>query len=151
MPTPAPGVSAHLTIDGCAAAIDFYKKAFGAEEMFRMPGPDGKSVMHAELKIGTSVLMLGSENPQWGSRSPNTLGGTPVSLMLYVADCDKSFQRAVGAGAKATIPPADMFWGDRYSMVTDPEGHSWSIATHVKDVTPEEMAAGMKAQCGGGH
>lgn len=131
-------VTAHLVCRNAAQAIDFYKKAFGAEEIMRMPGPGG-TVMHAEIKIGDSIVMLADENPQWDSKSPLTLNGTPVSLHVYVHDVDKAFDRAVKAGAKVKMPVMDMFWGDRYGQVADPYGHSWSLATHTKDMTPAEI------------
>lgn len=149
VPADARSVTAHLVVSNGAAAIDFYKKAFGAEEVFRMPAPDGKRLLHAEIRIGDSPVMLAEEFPEFGSRGPLALGGTPVTLHLYVEDVDAAFERAVGAGATATMAPADMFWGDRYGKVTDPFGHSWSLATHVRDVTPEEMAAGAKAAFSG--
>ncbi|MEW6741607.1 MAG: VOC family protein [Planctomycetota bacterium] len=135
-------VSPHLICRNAAKAIDFYKKAFNAEELVRMPGPDGKGVMHAELRIGNSIIML-AEEMEGMCRSPQTLNGTPVTIHLYVQDCDKVFKQAVSAGANATMPPADMFWGDRYGKVTDPFGHEWSIGTHVKDLSPEEMQKAM--------
>jgi PhnB protein len=131
-----------LAIRGAAAAIAFYKKAFGAKELSRMPGPGGK-LMHAELKIGDRILMLGDESPEMGSPSPQTLGGSAVALMHYVKDVDAVFARAVAAGAKPLFPPADMFWGDRYGQVVDPFGHRWSIATRKADLTPRQMAKGM--------
>jgi uncharacterized glyoxalase superfamily protein PhnB len=130
----------HIIVNGGAAAIEFYKKAFGAEEIFRMPGADGETVMYAELQIGGSRLMLAGEMPGEGcGASPTTLKGTPVTLHLYVPDADAAFKQAVAAGAEATMPVRDMFWGDRYGSVTDPFGHSWAIATRVKDLTPEEI------------
>lgn len=128
----------YLVVSGGAAAIDFYRKAFGAQELMRMPGPDGK-LMHAEIKIGDSILMLGDENPQMGARSPKSLGGTPASVLLYVENVDAVFDRAVKAGAKVVMPVEDMFWGDRYAKLEDPFGHLWQLATHKEDVTPEEM------------
>jgi uncharacterized glyoxalase superfamily protein PhnB len=135
-------LSAHIVVKDPAKAIDFYKKAFGAEEIFRMPSPDG-GVMHAELRIGNSVLMIG---PEWGDqgRSPESIGGSPVTLHLYVNDCDKSFDQAVKAGCVTTMPLWDSFWGDRYSKVKDPFGHQWSIATHKEDLSPEQI--GQRAQ-----
>jgi PhnB protein len=133
-------VTPHLVIKGAGAAIDFYKKAFGAEEVMRMPGPDGQSVMHAEIKIGDSIVFLADEFPGMPARSPKALGGTTVTITLYVADADKVFNQAVAAGATATMPPVDMFWGDRYGKVLDPFGHDWAIATHKEDVPPDEMA-----------
>jgi uncharacterized glyoxalase superfamily protein PhnB len=142
-------VTPHIVVKDGKRAIDFYKKAFGAEERCSFPGSDGKSFMHGEIKIGNSIVMLAGENPQWNATSPATLGGSSVTLALYVTDCDKSFKRAIDAGAKPVMPPADMFWGDRFSVVTDPDGHKWSIATHVKDPSPAEMQTAMKAMCSG--
>ena len=130
----------HLTVAGAAEAIEFYKKAFGATEMGRMPAPDGKRLMHAMLRIGDSPLMLNDEFPEMGGKGgPLKIGGTAVTVHLYVEDCDAVYKRAVAAGATAVMPPVDMFWGDRYGRLTDPFGHSWSIATHQKDMTPAEM------------
>lgn len=134
----------YLTLKNSAEAMDFYKRAFGAEELVRMPGPDGKSTMHAEIKIGNSMLMLADEWPQADCKSPGTLGGTSVNLFLYVQDVDAAFAKAVSAGAKASMPPTDMFWGDRYAKLTDPYGHSWSMATHKLDMTPDEIRTGQK-------
>ena len=128
-----------LVVKGADKAIDFYKKAFGAEEISRMTGPDGRSVMHAELKIGDSIFFLGDESPDQGALSPQTIGGTPVSLHLYVTDVDTAFKRAVDAGAQVKMPVTDMFWGDRYGKIQDPFGHGWGIATPKEDLTPEEM------------
>lgn len=140
----------HLVVRGAAEAIDFYKKAFGAEETFRMPGPGGR-LMHAELRIGNSALMLADEAPEWGSNGPATIGGSPVTLSMYVEDCDKVYDQAVAAGATVKMPVADMFWGDRYGQLVDPFGHIWAICTHVKDLTPEEMQeAAAKAFSAGG-
>lgn len=137
-------VTPHIVVKDIDKAVDFYKKAFGAETIGIFPGPDGKP-MHGDIKIGNAHVMLSPESPKMGSRSPATLGGSPVTLALYVTNVDQSFKRAVDAGAKAVMPPADMFWGDRFSVVIDPEGHTWSISTHVKDPTPEEMQQAMKA------
>jgi uncharacterized glyoxalase superfamily protein PhnB len=129
----------HLVVQGCAAAIEFYKKAFDAEEVCVMPGPGG-AIMHAEIKIGDSHIMMADAMPQmqyW--LAPVSLKGTTVGLALYVADCDKVWDRAVKAGAQPTMPPMDAFWGDRYSRVTDPFGHVWEICTHKWDLTPEEI------------
>jgi PhnB protein len=131
-------ITPSLALRDAARAIEFYKKAFGAEERLRMPGPDGK-LMHAELKIGTSLIMLGEEMPDMGVRSPQALGGTPVSFYLYVQDVDEFFSRAVAAGAKPIMPLTDMFWGDRMGKLEDPFGHTWAPAQHIKDMTPEEM------------
>lgn len=131
-------VTPYLTVNNAAAAIDFYKRAFGAQEVVRMDAPQGK-IGHAELKIGDSMVMLADEMPASGTRSPQALGGTAVGIMLYVADVDSVFKQATAAGAKVESPVADMFWGDRYGKLTDPFGHSWSIATHKEDVAPQEM------------
>ena len=128
-----------LTVQNADAAIDFYKKAFAAEERFRMPTPDGKGVAHAELKIGDSVFMLGDEMPEQGCRSPVSVGGTPVSFYVYVEDVDAAFKTAVDAGAKVKMPVEDMFWGDRIGEVIDPSGHVWTLATHVEDLSEEEI------------
>lgn len=137
-------VTPYLTIKNAGEAIDFYRRAFGAEEIVRMPGPDGRSVMHAELRIGDSMLMIADEWPTGDCKSPKTLGGTSVNIFLYVPNVDATFQKAVAAGANASMPPTDMFWGDRYSKVVDPYGHSWGIATHKLDMTPEEIQKGQK-------
>lgn len=137
-------VTPYLAVRGAAKALEFYAKAFGAEELFRMPGP-GDQVMHAEMRIGDSNVMLGDESPQMGSSSPQTIGGSPVSLLLYVGDVDASFARATKAGCTAQMPPTDMFWGDRYCKLQDPYGHLWAIATHKEDVSPEEIAKRMAA------
>jgi PhnB protein len=137
-------VTPYLTVKDGARAIEFYKNAFGAKELFRMAGPDGK-IGHAEIQIGDSRIMLGSESPQMVSHSPETLKGTPVGIFLYLEDVDASFKRAVGAGAKELQPPQDMFWGDRYGKLIDPFGHQWHLATHKEDVTPEEMSKRAKA------
>jgi uncharacterized glyoxalase superfamily protein PhnB len=136
-------VTPSMVVRGAASAIDFYRRAFGAEEIARMPTPDGK-VMHAEIRIGDSMVFLSDEFLEMGSKSPETLGGSASALHLYVQDVDASFQRAVAAGAKAVMPPADMFWGDRYARLADPFGHQWGIGTHKEDLTPEEM--GKRAQ-----
>ena len=129
---------------GAAKAIDFYKQAFGAIELFRMPTPDGK-IGHAQIKIGNSVMMLTDESEQCGSFGPKTLKGSPVSLYLYVENADAAFERAVAAGSTVVMPLADMFWGDRWGFVEDPFGHRWHIASHVRDVEPEEMQRAMQA------
>ena len=135
-------ITAALAVRGAADAIAFYAKAFGAKELSRMPGPDGK-LMHAEVRIGDRIVMLGDESPEMGSPSPQTLGGSAVALMHYVKDVDAVFARTVAAGAKPLMSPADMFWGDRYGQVVDPFGHRWSIGTHKADLTPKQMAKGM--------
>lgn len=136
-------VTPHLVCANAAQAIEFYKKAFGAVETARMPGPDGK-IMHASVRIGDSNVMLVDEYPDYGSLGPNALKGSPVTLHLYVKDVDAAFAKAVDAGAKVKMPLADMFWGDRYGQLTDPFGHIWSMATHMRDLTPEQMAEEMK-------
>jgi len=133
----------HLVVKDIEKSVEFYKKAFGAEVCGVFPGPDGKP-MHGDIKIGNSHVMLSPENPQWQTKGPAALGGSPVTLALYVTSVDQSFKRAVDAGAKPAMPPTDMFWGDRFSMVSDPEGHVWSISTHIKDPTPAEMEKAMK-------
>ena len=140
-------ITPHLVVKDGAKAIEFYKKAFGAEERFRMPwpGPDGvEKIGHAELTIGDSVVMLAEEFPEHGSVAP-TGGGTSVVIHLQSPDVDATYARAVEAGATATMPPADAFWGDRYGKLVDPFGHHWSIATHIEDVSPEEMQKRMQA------
>lgn len=127
-----------IIVRDAAAAIDFYKRAFGAEEINRMPGPDGK-IMHAEIRIGDSLIMLGEENEHWGTRSPLLTNGNHGSLHIYVDDADASFKRALDAGATVRYPIEDAFWGDRYGKVTDPFGHEWGIATRVKDLSDAEM------------
>lgn len=129
----------HLTVRGAAKAIEFYKRAFGAKVRMRMAGPDGKSIMHAELKIGDSIVFLNDESPDMGCHSPQSLGGTPSALHLYVRNVDAAVKRAVAAGAKVQMPVADMFWGDRYGKVIDPFGHVWGLGTHKEDLTPKEI------------
>jgi uncharacterized glyoxalase superfamily protein PhnB len=138
----------HLVCTPCSAAIEFYKKAFGAEELARIPAPDGRRLMHAEIRIGKSLVFLVDDFPEHSggnSSSPTALQGTSVTIHHYVTDCDAAIKRAQDAGATVLMPAQDMFWGDRYGLVKDPYGHQWSFATHIKDVTPEEMKAGMKA------
>jgi PhnB protein len=136
-------VTPHLVCAGAAQAIEFYKKAFGATEEARLPGPDGK-LMHAMIRIGDSAIMLADEMPEWGSLGPKALKGSPVTIHLYVDDADAFAKRAAAAGAKITMPVADQFWGDRYGKLEDPFGHHWSVGTHVRDVSPEEMQRAMK-------
>ena len=143
-------VTPHLVIKGADKALEFYKKAFGAEEICRIPGPGG-SIMHAELKIGNSHLMLNDEMPDYGALGPQTIGGTSVTLHLYVNDVDAFFKRAIQSGAKEEMAVADMFWGDRYGKLVDPFGHKWSVATHKEDVSPEEMGRRMEKEFGKGN
>lgn len=139
-------VTPTITVKDPAKAIDFYKKAFGAEELMRMPGPGGRGVMHAQIKIGNSILFLGEERPDPGSpKSPETLGGVSNTFYIYVQDADNAFNKAVSAGAKVTMPLGDMFWGDRAGSVSDPFGHMWMLGTRKKEMTPEEMAKGAEA------
>jgi PhnB protein len=150
MPTVKPipegyhSITPNLIVPNGDQAIDFYKRAFGATELSRMPGPGG-GVLHAELKIGNSIFMLGEENAEMGSKSPKTLGGTPLSLYIYVENVDQAWERALKAGATANMPLADMFWGDRAGWLTDPFGHAWALAQHVKDLSPEEIRKGQEA------
>ncbi len=142
-------ITPHLIVRGASKAIEFYKKAFGAEEICVMRG-EGDSIMHAEIKIGDSVVYLADEAPQWGCVGPQTLNGTSVTIHMYVPDADAAYDRAVKAGATATMPLQDMFWGDRYGKLQDPFGHHWSVATHKEDVSPEECMQRMAAAFGGG-
>jgi PhnB protein len=137
-------VTPYLAVDDAAKAIDFYKEAFGAEELFRMPGPDGR-IGHAELQIGDSKLMLSDPFPQSSVQPPSVRGGPTASVFLYVEDVDAAFEQATNAGASVTMPLEDMFWGDRFGSVTDPFGHVWSMATHKEDLSPEEMEERSKA------
>jgi PhnB protein len=141
------GLIPHLVCDPCAEAIEFYKKAFGAEEISRAPAPDGRRIMHAAITIGGRPVFLVDDFPEFcggKASSPQALGGTPVTIHRYVTDCDAAIKRAEQAGATVKMPPQDMFWGDRYGVVVDPFGHSWSLATHIRDLTPEEIAKGME-------
>jgi PhnB protein len=132
-------VTASLTVKDGAAAIDFYQRAFGAREIMRVNSPDGK-IMHAEIQVGDSRVMLADEHPGMGCAAPVSVGQATGSLYLYVPDVDAAFKRAVAAGAKVVMPVTDMFWGDRFGAVDDPSGHRWGLATHVEDPTPEQMA-----------
>jgi uncharacterized glyoxalase superfamily protein PhnB len=143
IPEGAHTVTPHLVCEGAASAIEFYKKAFGATEDSRLPGPDGK-LMHAAITIGDSTIMLADDFPDYGSRGPRALKGSPVVIHLYVDDVDAVVARAVKAGARVTMPVADQFWGDRYGQLEDPFGHRWSVATHVRDVKPADYAKEMK-------
>ena len=136
-------VTPYLVVDDGARAIEFYQQAFGAKEIMRMPGPDGK-ISHAEVKIGDSIIMLGPAQATTGVRSPQSLGSSTVSIFLYLEDVDSTFRKALSAGAKEAQPLADQPCGDRYGRLTDPFGHSWSLATHKEDVSPEEMSKRMQ-------
>ena len=144
-------VTPYLIVDGGAAALDFYKRAFGATELFRMPSPGGK-IGHAEIRIGDSTIMLADEHPEMNARSPKSIGGSPVSIMLYVEDCDAMAKQAVAAGAREIRPVATQFYGDRSGTFEDPFGHQWHLSTHVEDVSPEELEkrAAEMAKKGGG-
>ncbi len=147
-------ITPHLVVRDAAAAIDFYRAAFGAEEVMRMPGPDGRTVMHGELKIGDSMVYLCDEFPQMGAKGPKSIGGTPVTLHMYVRDADAAFQRATAAGATVKMPLQDAFWGDRYGILEDPFGHTWSVGQHLEDLTPDQIARRAKEAfssgcCGG--
>ena len=136
-------VTPHLVCAGAADAIDFYKKAFGATEVMRLPGPDGK-LMYGAVRIEGSVVMLVDENPEWGALGPKALKGSPVTIHVYVSDADAFVAKATKAGAKVVMPIDDMFWGDRYGIIEDPFGHHWSIATHIRDVKPEDLSEAMR-------
>jgi PhnB protein len=139
MPDGYSNVTPYLIVDGASSAIDFYRVVLGARERMRFPGPDGR-VGHAELELGDSVIMLADEQPEMDVRGPRTLGGSPVSLLVYVEDVDTVFERAVEAGARTLRPVEDRFYGDRVGRFEDPFGHRWDVATHVEDVAPEEMS-----------
>jgi PhnB protein len=141
-------VTPHLVCSGAADAIEFYKNAFNAVEMRRLAGPDG-TIMHACVQIGDSPVMLMDESPQCGAFGPKTLKGSPVTIHLAVENADAVFERAVAAGATSIMPVADMFWGDRYGVLQDPFGHSWSVATHVRDLSPEEIQQAAQTACAG--
>ncbi len=149
IPDEYPRVMPYLIVDGAASAIDFYKSVFGATERMQLPAPDGR-IGHAELDLGQSVLMLADEHPEMDIRGPKTIGGTPVTLHVYVEDSDAVFERAIQAGAKPLRPMEDRFYGDRAGQFEDPFGHRWDVATHVEDVPPDEMAERVKTAMGGG-
>lgn len=132
-------ITPHLVCDGAAEAIAFYQNAFNAEELMRLPSRPGGKLMHAAIRIGDSTIMLIDEVPEWGALGPKTLKGTPITIHLYVTNVDATVAQAVAAGARVTMPVTDMFWGDRYGILEDPFGHRWSVATHMRDVSPEEM------------
>jgi uncharacterized glyoxalase superfamily protein PhnB len=139
-------VTPHLTVRNASALIEFYKKAFGAVEMNRAPGPDGK-IMHAAIQIGDSIVFLNDEFPEMGAQSPLASKSTPVTLHLYVEDADQQFQQALAAGAEVVMPIGDQFWGDRYGIVKDPSGHQWSIGSHMEDLTPAQIQERMAQAC----
>ena len=141
-------VTPHLVCADATKAITFYQQAFNATEMMRIPGPGGK-LIHACVRIGDSHVMLVDENPQWGCLGPLALKGSPITIHLQVGDVDAVFDQAVKTGAKITMPVADMFWGDRYGRVEDPFGHHWAIATHIRDVSPEEIRQAVAVECNG--
>lgn len=141
-------VTPSIFVKGAAQAMDFYKQAFGAEEVCRHTTPDGSKVMHGELQIGDSKLFIADEFPEFGMLSPQSLNSNSVTFYIYVENCDEFFNRAVSAGAAAFRALEDTFWGDRVGMISDPYGHKWNISTHVRDVTPEEMAAASAEFCG---
>jgi PhnB protein len=148
IPDGYPRVTPYLTIDGAAAAIDFYIQVFGAKERMRLPDPSGK-IGHAELELGDSVIMLADVYPEMSGLSPKAIGGTPVTIFLYVEDVDATYDRAVKAGAKPLEPVENKFYGDRAGQFEDPFGHRWSVATHVEDVPPDEMAKRASQATGG--
>jgi PhnB protein len=150
IPTGYHAVTPYLVVSGADAAIDFYKRAFGAKETVRMPRPDGK-LMHGEININGSMIMLCDELPERGALSAKTLKGSPVSIFLYVQDVDAVFKQAIGAGAREEMPLTDAFWGDRWGIVVDPFGLKWQIATHKEDLTPEEIGQRAAAAMGGAH
>ena len=149
IPEGYPRVTPYLIVDDGAAAIGFYTSVLGASERMRMAGPDGK-VGHAELNVGDSVIMLADEHPEMNAVGPKTVGGTPVSIHVYVADSDSVFERAIEAGAKSLAPMEDKFYGDRSGSFEDPFGHHWNVATHVEDVPEEEMAKRAEEAMAGG-
>ena len=141
-------ITPSLTVKDAEKAIEFYKKAFGADEVHRMPAPDGKRLMHAAIRIDGRFVFLADDFPEYcggKAQSPKALGGTPVTIHRYVKDCDAAMERAQKAGASVVMPASDMFWGDRYGVVKDPFGHSWAFATHTHDYTPDEIATGAEA------
>jgi PhnB protein len=150
IPDGYPAVMPYLFVDGASAAIDFYRTVFGAGERMRMAEPSGR-VGHAELTIGDSVIMLADEHPEMSVAGPKTVGGTPVMLVIYVDDVDATFNRAVQSGATVVEPVENRFYGDRSGQIEDPFGHRWSIASHVEDVSPEEMGTRAAAAAAGGH
>jgi uncharacterized glyoxalase superfamily protein PhnB len=132
-------VTPTLTIKGASKGIEFYKEAFSAKELMRFPGPDGKSIIHAEIKIGDSIIMLNDESQEMGCLSPQSVGGPSSGIFLYVKNADNTFNKAISAGAKSQMPMMDAFWGDRFGSIVDPFGHVWSISTRKKNMTPKEL------------
>jgi PhnB protein len=149
IPTAYAAVTPYLIVRNAAALLDFYKQAFDATEVLRLPAPGGK-IGHAEIKIGQGMVMLADESPESGHKAPQTLGGTPVGMMFYVTDVDTQFAKAIAAGASVKEPLKDQFYGDRSGTLTDPAGHVWTLATHTEDVSPDEMDRRMKAMMEGG-
>ena len=141
-------ITPHLVCTGAAKAVEFYRNAFNAVELERVPGPDGR-LLYAALRIGDSIVMLVDEFKEMGARSPQSLQGTPVTIHVYVDDADAWFARATAAGATVRMPLSDMFWGDRYGQIQDPFGHTWAIATHLRDLTSEEIRGNMRNGCCG--
>ena len=148
IPDGYPRVTPYLHVDGASKAIDFYRTVFGAKERMRMAGPDGR-IGHAELEIGNSMIMVADEHPDMGVRGPKSVGGTPVTVLVYVEDVDRAFERALKAGAKELRPVENQFYGDRSGQFEDPFGHHWNVATHVEDVPPDEMAKRAAKTMGG--
>ena len=149
IPDGYPRVTPYLHVDGASKAIDFYRTVFGAKERMRMAGPDGR-IGHAELEIGNSMIMVADEHPDMNIRGPKSVGGTPVTVLVYVEDVDRAFERALKAGAKELRPVQNQFYGDRSGQFEDPFGHQWNVATHVEDVPPDEMAKRAAKMMGGG-
>ena len=142
-------VTPHIICKQASQAIEFYTKALGAEEVMRLPAPDG-TIMHAEIRIGSSHIMIAEENVEWGLKGPTVIGGTPVTMHLYVEDCDALYAQAMAAGAESVMKPSNQFYGDRSGGVKDPAGNQWWIATHIEDCSPEEMDRRMREQMQGG-
>ena len=147
IPENYPRITPYLCIDGAEAAIGFYAKVFGAVERMRLPAPDGR-IAHAELAIGDGLIMVSDEFPDWGALAPGSIGGTPVTISVYVEDVDAVFATAIKAGATSRAPVKDQFYGDRGGQLTDPFGHRWMVASHIEDLTPEEVEARMAAEMG---
>jgi len=149
IPDGYPRVTPYLHVDGASKAIEFYRTVFGAKERMRMAAPDGR-IGHAELEIGNSMIMVADEHPDMNIRGPKSVGGTPVTVLVYVEDVDRAFERALKAGAKELRPVQNQFYGDRSGQFEDPFGHQWNVATHVEDVPPDEMAKRAAKMMGGG-